>query len=132
MKNTMVKKNRLKRVLVIVAVVAVLASVFMVSASAAEGEINTVADFFSRISGPLSEIYLGIASIISLLAAVGFGICSLGMVIGKNQKTVEEFKAWRTRILITWVVFFMLGVILKLGQTITNGMDFKTYFISGN
>ena len=80
-------------------------------------------EFFTKIRTPLMEAYNGIAGIITLVAAVFIGICSIGMMVAKNQRTVEEFKAWRTRALITWVIFFMLGTILRLGQGITSGMS---------
>lgn len=84
-----------------------------------------VSSVFTQFKEPITQIYEGIAGIITLVAALGFAICSIGMIIGKNQKTVEEFKAWRTRIMITWVVFFMLGVIVSLGKSITADMQFK-------
>lgn len=84
-----------------------------------------VSSVFTQFKKPITDIYNGIAGIITLVAALGFAICSIGMIIGRNQKTVEEFKAWRTRIMITWAVFFMLGVIVSLGESITSGMQFN-------
>ena len=79
-------------------------------------------DFWKKISAALISIYDGISGIITLVAAVAFAICTVGMMASKNQKTVEEFKAWRTRVMITWVVFAMLGVFVTFGTELTDGM----------
>ena len=81
---------------------------------------------FDRIKDVLKTLYSEVSGIITLLAAVGFAVCSIGMIAGKNQKTVEEFKTWRTRIITTWIVFFMLGALLQLGEEITAGFEFDT------
>ena len=81
-------------------------------------------EIFARVRDVLAGLYSDISGIITLLAAVGFAICSIGMIAGKNQKTVEEFKTWRTRIITTWIVFFMLGALVQLGEELTNGFNF--------
>lgn len=85
---------------------------------------NTIGGVFNKFKTPLQQIYNGIKGIATLVAAVGFAICSVGMMASKNQRTVEEFKAWRTRIMITWLVLMMLGVIVNLGESITNDMGY--------
>lgn len=86
---------------------------------------KTVSGVFQQFSKPLKDIYSGVSGIATLIAAVGFAICSVGMMASKNQRTVEEFKTWRTRIMITWVVLMMLGVIVNLGESITKDMGYK-------
>ena len=80
---------------------------------------------FQKFSAALKSVYSGISGIVTVAAAVAVGICSLGMILAKNQKTVEEFKAWRTRVFITWIVFFMLGAIVTFGEELTSGMNFE-------
>lgn len=84
-------------------------------------------DIFQRIKQALGTIYTSISGIITIVAAVVFAICTIGMMAGKNQKTVEEFKTWRTRIITTWVVFFLLGAFVQLGDALTDGFNFDDY-----
>lgn len=85
------------------------------------------ADFFDRITEALQKLYSGISGIITLVAAVAIAICTIGMMAGKNQKTVEEFKAWRTRVMITWIVFAMLGILVTFGTELTVDMGYDAY-----
>lgn len=92
-------------------------------------------DFFGRITTALQSVYKGVSGIITLVAAVAIAICTVGMMAGKNQKTVEEFKAWRTRVMITWIVFAMLGILVQFGSELTGGMGFdmnKDYTVSAS
>lgn len=81
--------------------------------------------FWSRITTSLKGVYNGIAGIITLVAAVAVAICTVGMMASKNQKTVEEFKAWRTRVFISWIVFSMLGILVTFGTELTAGMGYN-------
>lgn len=80
---------------------------------------------FDPIAGALQKVYGGISGIMTLIAAVVIAICTVGMMASKNQRTVEEFKMWRNRIMISWVVFFMLGAIVNFGTELTSGMGFN-------
>ena len=85
---------------------------------------TTTSDFFGRISIALKSIYTGISGIFTLVAAVAVAICSVGMLASKNQKTVEEFKSWRTRVIVTWLIFNMLGIFVSFGQELTSDMGY--------
>lgn len=80
---------------------------------------------FSKISDALKRVYNGISGIITLVAAVAVAICTVGMMAAKNQRTVEEFKAWRSRVFISWIVFFMLGAIVNFGEDLVQGMKYS-------
>ena len=62
-----------------------------------------------------SNVYTQISGFITILAIVCFAICLVGMMVSNNQKTVETFRAWRNRILISWLIFSCLG-------TLSNGL----------
>lgn len=79
---------------------------------------------FDKISAALKRVYTGISGMVTLVAAVAVAICTVGMMASKNQRTVEEFKAWRTRVFITWIVFFMLGAIVTFGEDLVSGMGY--------
>lgn len=81
-----------------------------------------MSSFWTQITNALMNLYNGIAGIITIVAAVAIAICTIGMMAAKNQKTVEEFKSWRTRVMQSWVVFFMLGIIVRFGKDLTAGM----------
>lgn len=87
--------------------------------------------FWSKITTSLKSIYNGIAGVITIVAAVAVAICTVGMMASKNQRTVEEFKAWRTRVFISWIVFSMLGVLVTFGTELTDGMGLKENQLSG-
>lgn len=89
-------------------------------------------DFWGKIAKALLGIYNGIASIITIVAAVAVAICTVGMIASKNQRTVEEFKAWRTRVFISWLVFFMLGVLVTLGTDVTEGLNLDSSLLVGS
>lgn len=80
---------------------------------------------FDQIKTALVKVYNGISGIITLVAAVAIAVCTVGIMASKNQRTVEEFSAWRKRIMIAWVVFFMLGAIVNFGTSLTDGMKFN-------
>lgn len=80
---------------------------------------------FTKISDALKRVYNGISGIITLVAAVAVAICTVGMMAAKNQRTVEEFKAWRSRVFISWIVFFMLGAIVNFGEDLVQGMKYS-------
>lgn len=80
---------------------------------------------FDQIKGALVNVYNGISGIITLVAAVAIAVCTVGIMASKNQRTVEEFSSWRKRIMIAWVVFFMLGAIVNFGTSLTSGMKFN-------
>lgn len=77
---------------------------------------------FDQIRTALIRVYNELAGMITIVAAVAIAVCTIGMMACKNQRTVDEFKAWRTRIMITWVVFFMLGAIVNFGGELVKGM----------
>lgn len=79
-------------------------------------------NFWAQITTALMNLYHGIAGIITIVAAVAIAICTIGMMAAKNQKTVEEFKSWRTRVMMSWIIFFMLGIIVRFGKELTAGM----------
>ena len=79
---------------------------------------------FDQITDALKKVYSGISGIVTLVAAVAIAVCTVGMMAAKNQRTVEEFSSWRKRIMITWVVFFMLGALVNFGKSLTAGMEF--------
>lgn len=80
---------------------------------------------FDKISDALKRVYNGISGIITLVAAVAVAICTVGMMAAKNQRTVEEFKAWRSRVFISWIVFFMLGALVNFGTDLVSGMGYN-------
>ena len=84
----------------------------------------TTNEFFGKISTALESIYSGISGIFSLVAVVAVAICSVGMLASKNQRTVEEFKSWRSRVIITWLIFNMLGILVNFGTSLTEGMQY--------
>ncbi|MEE0993064.1 MAG: hypothetical protein UH542_08810 [Bacteroidales bacterium] len=69
----------------------------------------------NAIGSLCSAIYGQISGFITILAIVCFSICLVGMMVSNNQKTVETFRAWRNRILISWLIFSCLG-------TLSNGL----------
>ena len=60
-----------------------------------------------------TNVYTQISGFITILAIVCFAICLVGMMVSNNQKTVETFRAWRNRILISWLIFSCLGTLSK-------------------
>lgn len=63
------------------------------------------------ISNLCTSIYDQIGGFITILAIVCFSICLVGMMVSNNQKTVETFRSWRNRILISWLIFSCLGTL---------------------
>ena len=78
----------------------------------------------ATVCAKLGQIYSQISGIITIVAAVFVAICSIGIMMSKNQRTVEEFTMWRKRIFITWIVFFCLGALVKFGTELTEGMAY--------
>ena len=66
-------------------------------------------DIFQAATDILKDVYGKINGGITLLCVVFITICLIGMTISKNQKTVDEFRAWGKRIAWAWVIFFTLA-----------------------
>lgn len=73
----------------------------------------------------LVSVYDGIGSIFTLACVVILVICLVGMMVSKNGKAVEEFRAWRNRVIISWVVFNCLGSFITYGSEITKSLGWK-------
>lgn len=87
---------------------------------------NTTADgLFKDAARILTSVYDSIGSIFTLVCVVILVICLIGMMVSKNGKTVEEFRAWRNRVIISWVIFNCLGSFIKYGQEITKGLSWN-------
>lgn len=69
-------------------------------------------NIFVAVRSILAGVYSEISGIITLLCVVFLSICLIGMAVCKNQKTVDEFRAWRNRIAWAWVIFNLLGSII--------------------
>jgi hypothetical protein len=84
---------------------------------------NYFGNFFASINNAFNEVYAGFKTI-----AISVGLCAGGfalimMLMSKDQKKMETYKAWLIAIVICVAVIFMLpailGVALKFGNTIT-------------
>lgn len=74
-------------------------------------EATTGGSIATAITNVCRGIYSTVGGVITFLAMTVVAICVIGMMVSKNQKTVEEFRAWRNRVLTGWIVFNCLGLI---------------------
>lgn len=88
-------------------------------------------DIFQAATDILKDVYGKINGGITLLCVVFISICLIGMTISKNQKTVDEFRAWGKRIAWAWVIFFTLGSIVQYLQTVLVDYSFNPDDVSG-
>lgn len=89
--------------------------------AAAEGTTGA-AGLFTDAQNILKSVYAGIGSIFTLACVVILVICLVGMMASKNGKAVEEFRAWRNRVIISWVIFNCLGSFITYGKEITGSL----------
>lgn len=81
------------------------------------GIVMTVPSFaatniFERAQKMMNKVYIDIASISTVSAGVAGAVCLFLCLFSKNQKAVDEARAWGKRIIICYVGIMLMGSIL--------------------
>ena len=79
---------------------------------------------FSTASGLTNDALAGMQSLLTPLALLAIVICGAGMIITKDQKKMETYKAWLIRIIIVTVIIFAAGPIISFAQKLGSNISF--------
>ena len=76
---------------------------------------------FTAAKDIFTTIYNGVNGIFNIICVVMLLICIIGTLVSKNQRAVDEFKAWRNRIVWGFVIFNCLGLFIGYGEELFSG-----------
>ena len=76
-----------------------------------ESKINSL---FSMLTHALKALYKGLRGIILIVGSVVIVYCLVLRMVSKNPRSVDEATQWIKRVLITMVVFFVLGWVIDI------------------
>ena len=99
------RHNKLLKILNFVYIVAML--ILMMSSTV------FAADIWSKAKEIMMDVYNQVLLISTVAAIVTASIALLMMNFSKSGKTVDESRAWRKRLVITWAILNSLGFIMS-------------------
>jgi multisubunit Na+/H+ antiporter MnhB subunit len=88
------------------------------------GDTKYFGNFFSSIGGAFNEVYAGFKGIALPVALCAGGFCLIMMLMSKDQKKMEAYKAWLIAIVVCVVLIFMLPAILGLAKNFGENVNF--------
>lgn len=101
--------------------VAILSSSFIFATGAGTGtgtgtgggeSSKAFTEIAKTLTGLFKDIFKAISGALTVVSLAIIGICLLLRIISKDPRKVEEATSWAKRVVITWAIFMILGLLV--------------------
>ena len=87
---------------------------------------SQISSLFTTLTNAVKAVYNGLKGIILIVGCAVIVYCLVLRMISKNPRSVDEATQWIKRVLITMVIFFVLGWIVDLIASIGTTVNSNT------